>query len=49
MEVKKDGQKVTIAVELEKQGYPSCTGKTTVLFTSGGFCWVQGMGFRKKG
>lgn len=43
MEVKKEGNKVTITIELQPPR-PSSTGKTTILYTSKGFRWLEGMG-----
>ena len=44
MQVKKDGNKVVITLDLFKEPYTSSTGKSTILFTSKGFQWVEGIG-----
>ena len=44
MEIKKDGDKLTIVVDLDPKGHPSSTGKTTILFSSRGFQWEQDLG-----
>lgn len=43
MEVKREGDTVTITVKLGK-GEPSSTGKSTILYTSKGFQWAEGLG-----
>jgi len=43
MKVVRNGNKVTIEFELGS-GYTSSTGKSTILFTSGGFKWIEGLG-----
>jgi len=44
MEVKRVGDKPTITVELSKEGTPSSTGKSVILYSSRGFQWVEGLG-----
>ena len=44
MEVKKEGNKLTITVELDPKGRPSSTGKTTILYTSSGFKYQEDVG-----
>jgi len=43
MNVAKEGNKVVITVELG-EGYISSSGKSTILYTSHGFQWDQGIG-----
>jgi hypothetical protein len=43
MKITKNDNKLTIEVELEA-GHPSSTGKTTILYSSGGFKYEQGVG-----
>jgi hypothetical protein len=43
MEVKREGNKLTITVELTA-GRPSSTGKSVILFSSEGFKWYEDIG-----
>jgi hypothetical protein len=38
------GRRLTIVVEIEKEGHQSSTGKSTLLYSSGGFQWPEGLG-----
>jgi hypothetical protein len=44
LNVKREGNKVTITVELFTQPYTSSTGKSTILYTSKGYQWIENMG-----
>jgi hypothetical protein len=44
MKITKNGNKVTLEFELEEKGHPSASGKTTVLYSSKGFLWQEGLG-----
>lgn len=44
LKITKNGNKVTVEFELEREGHPSASGKTTVLFSTKGFVWEQGLG-----
>ena len=39
VDVKKEGNTMTITIELSEDPKPSSTGKTLILFTSHGFQW----------
>lgn len=43
MDIKKEGDTVTITAKLDN-GVTSSTGKSTILFSSHGFQWAQGLG-----
>jgi hypothetical protein len=44
LNVKREGNKVTITIELFKEPYTSSTGKSTILYTSKGYQWQEGLG-----
>jgi len=44
LNVKREGNKVTLTVELFAQPYTSSTGKSTILYTSKGYQWIENMG-----
>jgi len=44
MMVVRKGSKLTITVLLDEKGKPSSTGKSTILYSSGGFQWPEGAG-----
>jgi len=44
MKIIKNGNKLTLEIELDPTGKPSSTGKTTILYSSGGFKYEQGIG-----
>jgi hypothetical protein len=41
MNVKRNGNKMVIEIELDPEGWPSSTGKSLVVFSSGGFVPVD--------
>jgi hypothetical protein len=44
MKIEKNGNTVTITVDLDKNPKPSSTGKSLIVFTSHGFQWVEDLG-----
>jgi len=44
MKAELKGRRLTIVVELNKEGRPSSTGKSILLYSSGGFQWPEGLG-----
>ena len=44
LNMKREGNKVTITIELFKEPYTSSTGKSTILYTSKGYQWQEGLG-----
>jgi len=43
MKVEKQGNTLTIKVQLDAKGRPSSTGKSTILFTSHGYAWMHAL------
>ncbi len=46
MDIKTNGNQMTITISLDPKGRPSSTGKSTVLFSSGGFTQVPSADMR---
>jgi hypothetical protein len=44
MKVEKNGNTVTITIELDKNPKPSSTGKSLIAYTSHGFQWIEDLG-----
>ena len=42
IDIKKKGNKITIVVEIDEKGRPSSTGKSTILYTTGGYSRIEG-------